>query len=71
MGVYESSAMLKQAAKDLNIVWDQTSGVWKDAKSREFEKKFVRELSIQIKKVGTALDSIGPILNKIHSELRG
>ena len=32
MGVYESSAMLKQAAKDLDIVWEQTSNVWKDAK---------------------------------------
>lgn len=70
MGVYESSAMLKQAVKDLNIVWEQTKNVWKDTKSREFEKEFMGQLSIQIKKAETALNNVGPIINRIHSELR-
>ena len=70
MGVYESSAMLKQAVKDLNIVWEQTKNVWKDTKSREFEKEFMGQLSVQIKKAETALNNVCPIINRIHSELR-
>ena len=70
MGVYESSAMLKQAVNNLNIVWEQTRNVWKDTKSREFEKEFMEQLSVQIKRAETALNNVGPIINRIHSELR-
>jgi len=54
----------------MNIIWGETKAVWKDAKSREFEEEFVMRLSTEIKKAETALDNIGPILNRIRSELK-
>jgi uncharacterized protein (UPF0335 family) len=70
MGVYESSARIKRATDDMNIVWGEIKAVWKDAKSREFEEEFVMRLSVEIKKAETALDNIGPILNRIRAELK-
>jgi len=70
MGVYESRANIKKSAKDLNMVWQQTKAVWKDAKARQFEEEFMTRLSVEIKKTGTALDNIGVILNRIRSELK-
>lgn len=70
MGVYESCARIKRATQDMDIIWGETKAVWKDAKSREFEEEFVMRLSTEIKKAETALDNIGPILNRIRSELK-
>ena len=70
MGVYESCANIKKSIKDLNMVWRQTKAVWKDVKARQFEKEFMTQLSLEIKKTETALDNIGVILNNIRSELR-
>ncbi|MHC4070217.1 MAG: hypothetical protein ACYS18_11140 [Planctomycetota bacterium] len=70
MGVYESGARIKRSIEDMNIVWGETKAVWKDAKSREFEEEFLMRLSVEVKKAETALGNIGPILNRIRSELK-
>ncbi len=70
MGVYESSAIIKKGVKDLNVFWEQTKGVWKDAKSRQFEEEFITRLSLEARNTQKALDNIGPLLNRIQSELR-
>ena len=70
MGVYESCARIKRFTKDMNIVWGETKVAWKDARSREFEEEFVMRLATEIKKAETALDNIGPILNRIRAELK-
>ncbi len=70
MGVYESCAKIKLSAKDMNIIWQQTKALWKDEKSRQFEEEFMTRLFAEIKKVETALDTIGAILNRIRFELR-
>jgi hypothetical protein len=70
MGVYESSARMKRAADDMNIIWGETKAVWKDAKSKEFEEEFVIRLAAEINKAETALGNIGPLLNRIRAELK-
>ena len=70
MGIYESSAKIKLSAKDMNIIWQQTKTFWKDQKSRQFEEQFLTRLFAETKKVETALDTIGAILNRIRVELR-
>ncbi len=70
MGVYESCAKIKRAAKDMDMIWGEIKGVWKDVKSREFEEEFVTQLAAEIKKAETALDNIGAILNRIRAELK-
>ena len=70
MGVYESCAKIKLSVRDMNIIWEQTKALWKDEKSRQFEEEFMTRLFAEIKKVETALDTIGAILNRIRFELR-
>lgn len=70
MGVYESYAKIKQSTQDMNIVWEQTKAVWKDAKAAQFEEEFVKRLSAEMKKTQTALENIGITLNRIRSELK-
>lgn len=70
MSVHASCANIEESIKDLNMVWQQTKAVWKDAKARQFEKEFMTQLSFEIKKTQTALNQIGVIHNHIRSELR-
>jgi hypothetical protein len=70
MGVYESYAKIKQAAQNMDTVWEHTKEVWTDEKSRQFEEQFLGRLSIEIKKAETVLGNIGILLNHIHSEFK-
>jgi hypothetical protein len=70
MGVYESCAKIKQSTQDMNILWEQTKAVWRDAKARQFEEEFLARLSVETKKAQTALQNIAPLLSRIRSELR-
>ena len=54
----------------MNILWEQTKAVWRDAKARQFEEEFLARLSVETKKAQTALQNIGPLLTRIRSELR-
>ena len=70
MGVYESCAKIKQSTQDMNILWEQTRALWRDANARQFEEEFIARLSVETKKAQTALQNIGPLLSRIRSELR-
>ena len=54
--------------KELANNWDQTKEAWKDAKSAEFEKKYLEELFNSVDSSMTVLDQLDKILTKIKSD---
>lgn len=70
MGVYEGYSKIKQSARDMNSVWEQTKQVWTDEKSRQFEKEFVKKFFIETKKAETVLGNISLLLNQVHCEFK-
>lgn len=57
-----------QAAKELNLQWEETKAHWRDAKSREFEEKFLSELPHHVGNTAHVITEIDTILRKIRSD---
>lgn len=70
MGVYESNAKIKQAYKDMDLLWEKTKTLWKDTKAKQFEKEFIERLSVEVKRSMNALDNAGIMMDRIRSELK-
>ena len=70
MGVYESNIKIKQAYKDMGLLWEKTKILWKDTKAVQFEKEFVERLTVEVKRSMNALDNAGIMLDRIRSELK-
>jgi hypothetical protein len=54
--------------KGLATRWDETKNYWKDAKSLEFEKRYMTELSANVDKTVTVLDKLDEILAKVRKD---
>jgi len=63
-----SATQLAQALKELSLEWEQTREYWRDAKSREFEGKFLSELPQHIRRAVDAMEEIETVLRKVRSD---
>jgi hypothetical protein len=62
------AANLSQATKDLNIAWQQTKSSWRDAKSAEFESRFLDPLPGYIVRAGSAIEELDALLRKVKAD---
>ena len=68
MSLNSKRMRLVALTKELVNEWDQTKDAWRDAKSNEFEKKYLEELFTGVDSSLTVLDQLDKILNKIKSD---
>ncbi len=68
MGVHESRGNLAKALKELNLRWQETSEVWNDAQSADFEKRYLQELESNLRTAGTAMDQIAILLSQARRD---
>ena len=54
--------------KELAAEWAVTKQSWSDAKSREFEKRFLDDLFTGVNHAVNNIESLERILNKIHAD---
>lgn len=54
--------------KELAAEWANTKQSWSDAKSREFEQRFLSELFTGVNQAVTNIESLERILNKIRAD---
>jgi hypothetical protein len=54
--------------KELRADWEQTRHYWNDAKSQEFEKRFLNELFAGVNQAVSNIDTVERILAKIRSD---
>ena len=54
--------------KELRADWEQTKQYWNDAKSQEFEKRFLDELIGGVNQAITNIDSLERIVDKVRSD---
>jgi hypothetical protein len=59
---------LATTTKQLSVDWAQTKEVWRDAKSQEFERKFLEELFDGVETAGGIMEQLDKILNKIRTD---
>jgi hypothetical protein len=63
-----SQNRLAALTNELRVEWDQTKQHWNDAKSHEFEQRFLSELLPAVNQTLTTIESLERILAKIRQD---
>jgi hypothetical protein len=63
-----SRARLEALSKELRVRWQMTKEHWADAKSREFEQKFLQELFVTVERSASAIDELDKLITKIKKD---
>lgn len=64
----ETRNRLVALTRELLNEWENTRQYWNDAKSSEFEKRFLNELQSGVNAAVTNIESLERILSKIHDD---
>jgi len=68
MSASGSTGRLLGASKELALKWEETKNYWRDEKSAEFERKYLRELFIGMDKAITVIEKLDELLKKVRSD---
>jgi len=68
MSARANAAILLQALKDLKSHWEQTRAFWDDARSRDFEKKYLEQLPSIAAQAASAMEELDGILKKVTAD---
>ena len=63
-----SQNRLMSLTNNFRAEWEQTKSYWNDAKSREFEERFLQELIPAVNQAISNIESIERTLNKIRTD---
>jgi len=63
-----SKNRLMGLTKELRAEWEQTRQYWNDAKSREFEKRFLEELMAGVNLAVTNIDALERVISQVRSD---
>jgi hypothetical protein len=67
MSLGSARGRLTGITRDLSLKWDDTKNYWRDGKSQEFERRFMRELFAEVNQSLLALEKLDELLRKIRS----
>jgi hypothetical protein len=59
---------LAALTNELRVEWEQTKQYWNDAKSHEFEQRFLSELLPAVNQTLTTIESLERILAKLRQD---
>ena len=68
MNISGNGKMLVTATKDLSLRWAETREAWQDARSREFEQKFLAELMASVERAAPVFDDLDKVISKVRSD---
>ena len=63
-----SGARLAGITKELRTQWLNTKIYWKDAKSQEFEHKYMEELFASVDRAVTVIEQLDKLLTRIKTD---
>jgi len=68
MNVSGIKTRLASLTKGLATRWDETKECWKDARSQEFEQRYMTELLAGVDKAVNVLEKLDEILAKVRKD---
>ena len=63
-----SKNRLMGLTKELRTEWEQTRQYWNDAKSLEFEKRFLEELMAGVNLAVTNIDALERVISQVRND---
>jgi hypothetical protein len=68
MSLSGSKNRLVAITKELSNRWDETKNYWRDAKSQEFEQRYMTELFANVDKTVTVMDKLNELVTKVKND---
>ncbi len=68
MSIDDSHAKLIQAARKLDLHWNEMKNIWKDDNCRQFENDYILPLQAEIKKTSQAMERIATLIDRLRRE---
>ena len=68
MSMSGSKSRLAGLTRELSLRWTETRHHWRDAKSEEFERRFMMELSALVNRSVVVMEQLDELLVKIRSD---
>ena len=68
MNISSNGKALASATKELFIKWEETKNSWRDAKSQEFEQRFLVELQASVDRAITVFDDLSKVIGKVRND---
>jgi ribosome-binding factor A len=68
MNLSGSKNRLVAITKEISNRWEETKNHWRDAKSQEFERRYMSELFANVDKTITVMDKLNELLTKVRKD---
>ncbi len=68
MSMSADKMRLNALTKELWAKWQRTQESWQDAKSQEFEKKYLEELQVAVDRTVSVIDQLDKLVARIRSD---
>ena len=68
MSLAGNRSRLAAITRELSLRWQETKNYWKDAKSQEFEHRYLVELVARVDKTVTVIEKLDELLNKVRKD---
>jgi hypothetical protein len=56
------------STKELSLQWDETKNYWSDAKSLEFERRYIQELLVEVDRTVMVVEKLDELLKKVRND---
>ena len=63
-----NGSKLMAITRQLSAQWGQTKESWQDAKSHEFERKYMDELMAGVDKAAAVMEQVDKLVSKIRND---
>ena len=68
MSISSNGKLVMSATKELWLRWEETKNYWQDAKSNEFEQRYLLELQSSIDRALPIFADLDKLIDKIRSD---
>ncbi|CAN5222292.1 hypothetical protein BH23VER1_BH23VER1_25660 [soil metagenome] len=68
MSAKASRSLLTRATKDLSLAWYETKNHWKDGKSHEFERTYLKDLPDTVRGAVNVIEELERLLDRIRKD---
>lgn len=68
MNLSGNKSRLVASTQELILRWTETRNYWRDAKSQEFDERFMQELRARVDKAVTHIEKLDEILKRVQND---
>jgi hypothetical protein len=68
MNLSGNKGRLVGLTRDISLRWADTRNYWRDARSEEFDQRYMAELNAAVGRAVTILDKLDEVLKKVRSD---